>query len=131
MTERHRQWQESSITERIEWLWVTGPEGAVSTWFSPGTKAIIGYSACDGLVVHSHATLDNAYGSHACDFVEGVCSWARVYMGSTSAPLRGHPLVVAYDAGDYEAVYRWLETAYVDELTADTEEHRENQDHRD
>lgn len=103
--------------ETIDWLWVEGKAGVVSTWFSPLTKDVIGYSVCDGAVVHSIAPNERAYERRACEFLGGdECSFWRAYNWIISVRLRGDPVVVAYDAGDLEFVYRWLEATYGEEL---------------
>ena len=114
--ERGRRTQEVGVGTQIEpldWFWVKGLKGAVTTWFSHRTKDVIGYSVCDGAVFHSPRPRDGYHFETAnavCEFLGRPCWFARgsaiEAVGPDKIPTR------AYDSDDIEGVYLWLENHY-------------------
>lgn len=92
--------------ERLHWLWVAGPHGAVSTWFGD-TVEILGHSVCDGPTLHSVVPLDYYSHAHDCDFTTGDVWCARETMLETPA------MAKHYDSGEIYVVYRWLASWYL------------------
>jgi hypothetical protein len=95
--------------ETIEFLWVVGPDGAASTWFSD-TRSTLGYSVYGGAAVHSPRERDGFSLHGECEFLEAPC-WCASYMVPI-IPMRCDPVVIDYDAGDREPVFAWLARYY-------------------
>lgn len=94
-------------TVRQQWLWVVGPDGVVSTWFSD-TSIILGHSVCDGPTLHSRSPFPHGAHAHQCDFIRDADCWcARETMMEAPA------MVKHYDMGNLEAVYQWLANWYI------------------
>lgn len=112
--ERHRSVEETSPRERIDFRWVTGDKGAVSMWFA-NTKPILGYSVPGPIVVHSRRAAD-VDGHGPCVFLDRQPCWMVSNRLLPTFPTRwqDHPVVVAYDRADDEALYRWLGGVYIE-----------------
>lgn len=91
--------------EKLDWYWVVGPLGAVSTWFSD-TRSIIGRAVCSGLAWHSPRPWGAAEHHGPCGFIESEC-WS-----DCGSLLALEPQRLAFEAGDDEAIYAWLTDAY-------------------
>lgn len=101
---RHER-QEKAGVEALHHLWVVGERGAVSTWFSD-VRSIIGHSVCNGVGCHVPRPLDGFDHHGPCEFLETDC-WLQ--MGTL---LWLDPIIAAYDRGDLESVWGWLEAYY-------------------
>lgn len=99
--------------EHLCWYWVVGPHGAVSTWFSRDAQRVLGHSVCDGVAWHSPIPLPDVERHQPCPFLETECWWERgsmLYLDLAQD---------AFDVGDDEAIYWWLEKNYADRWLAE------------
>ena len=95
----------SGDVETLHWMWVLGPHGAISTWFVD-TKAVLGYSVCNGVAVHSPRPRVGSDHHDGCRFLESDC-W---YTAGSMLYLK--PVIHAYDKGLMAVVWTWLGAHY-------------------